>query len=118
MRFSGAVVVVIEFEDVFLNSSRPHTDTNSPAIFLPPMQYPSRAGCPMCGIVQKAAHHTPNLPPFSPDASANDNDPGILWQDSNFTVYRENAHPVSSHVHLVILFKCAPRSTGCRRITI
>ncbi|KAH8120570.1 hypothetical protein DFH11DRAFT_1848035 [Phellopilus nigrolimitatus] len=84
------------------------------------MAFPSKSGCPMCGIVSRAAaahgaHGAPSSPLFSPTTgiphiqrrgtrAPPDDAPDILWRDDNFTVYRERAHPVSSRAHLVIVF--------------
>ncbi|KAG1801334.1 uncharacterized protein HD556DRAFT_1336777 [Suillus plorans] len=67
------------------------------------MAFPSKPGCPVCGIVAAAAVHAPGQSPrsHSPDASA---EPEILWRDENFTAYREKAHPVSSSGHIIIAF--------------
>ncbi|KAI5124440.1 hypothetical protein M0805_008324 [Coniferiporia weirii] len=84
------------------------------------MDFPSKSGCPMCGIVSRALHSAPNSPLFSPQGSptiqriqrrssmragsAIDDTPEVLWRDDNFTVYRERAHPVSSNGHIIIAF--------------
>ncbi|KAG1834494.1 hypothetical protein EV424DRAFT_1309900 [Suillus variegatus] len=67
------------------------------------MAFPSKPGCPVCGIVAAAAVHAPGQSPrsHSPDEPA---EPEILWRDENFTAYREKAHPVSSSGHIIIAF--------------
>ena len=58
----------------------------------------------MCGIVSAATAAAVGAP-ASPSAAAS-NQHEILWRDDNFTVYRENANPVSSKGHIVVVFKC------------
>ena len=65
------------------------------------MAFAPKPGCPMCSIASTASASSPR----SPSAAAKQ--PEILWRDDNFTVYRENANPVSSKGHIVIVFKCA-----------
>ena len=68
------------------------------------MTYPSKPGCPMCGIVNAASHSQINSPSFNPTPRSNK--PNVVWKDENFTVYRETANPVSSIAHVIIAFKC------------
>ena len=62
----------------------------------------------MCGIVSAATAAAVGAP-ASPSAAAS-NQHEILWRDDNFTVYRENANPVSSKGHIVVVFKCVSPS--------
>ncbi|KAF9535512.1 hypothetical protein CPB83DRAFT_872404 [Crepidotus variabilis] len=61
-------------------------------------EFAPKAGCTMCGIVAAASASN-----FSANSSASARSE-ILWRDDNFTVYREEANPVSSKGHIVIVF--------------
>jgi hypothetical protein len=72
------------------------------------MEFASKPGCPMCGIVSRAQRDpdAPSPSPLSPAAvKAAGPPPEILYRDDNFTVYRERAYPVSSRGHIVLAFK-------------
>ncbi|KAJ7899978.1 hypothetical protein B0H14DRAFT_2556241 [Mycena olivaceomarginata] len=70
------------------------------------MAFPAKPGCPMCGIVSKAAIHVQPNSPRSPSFPAGSTEPEFLWRDDNFTAYREKANPVSSKGHVIVSFKC------------
>lgn len=108
-----------------------HDDGRQRRLLNEAMAFHSKSGCPMCGIVARGISTAPNSPLFSPlsssFASASSppppprrpgsntrlggaqgqiaDGPEILYRDDNFTIYRERAYPVSSRVHLVIVFK-------------
>ncbi|KAJ6519479.1 hypothetical protein C8R45DRAFT_951652 [Mycena sanguinolenta] len=68
------------------------------------MAFPPKPGCPMCGIVSKAAMHVEPNSPRSPSFPAGSTEPEFLWRDDNFTAYREKANPVSSKGHIIVTF--------------
>ncbi|KAJ7357012.1 hypothetical protein DFH08DRAFT_850753 [Mycena albidolilacea] len=68
------------------------------------MAFPAKPGCPMCGIVSKAAIHVQPNSPRSPSFPAGSTEPEFLWRDDNFTAYREKANPVSSKGHVIVSF--------------
>ncbi|KAF8213436.1 hypothetical protein K438DRAFT_1915512 [Mycena galopus ATCC 62051] len=68
------------------------------------MAFPPKPGCPMCGMVSKAAIHVEPNSPRSPSFHTGSTEPEFLWRDDNFTAYREKANPVSSKGHIIVTF--------------
>ncbi|KAK7064526.1 hypothetical protein R3P38DRAFT_2825094 [Favolaschia claudopus] len=66
--------------------------------------FPAKPGCPMCGIVSKAALHVQPNSERSPSFPPGSTETEFLWRDDNFTAYREKANPVSSKGHVIITF--------------